>query len=136
VPEEVGTGTVLRVPGHAGEVTGTQPIVELAAGEPIIVVAEVYEDDLDRLYNGLKNPGGVSATVQARALEGSRTKPLTGHVEPDQVAQEVVHNQLLSLSPRADQDRRVVQVHVLLDPESAERARKFIGLQVDVSLKP
>ena len=136
VPEEVVTGTVLRVPGHAGEVTGTQPILELAAGDAIVVVAEVYEDDLDKLYNGLKKPEGVSAAVQARALEGSRTNPLTGHVEPDQVARLVVHNQLLSLNPRADQDRRVVQVRVLLDPESAERARKFIGLQVDVLLKP
>jgi HlyD family secretion protein len=136
VPEKVVSATVLRVPGHAGEVTGTQPIVELAADEAIVVVAEVYESDLDRLYNGLKKPGGVSAALQARALEGSRTNPLTGHVEPDQVARLVIHNQLLSLNPRADQDRRVVQVRVLLDSESAERARKFIGLQVDVLLKP
>jgi HlyD family secretion protein len=136
VPEEVATATILRVPGHAGQVTGTQPIVELAAGDPIVVVAEVYESDLDRLYNGLKKPEGVPATVQARALEGSKTNPLTGQVEPDQVARLVVHNQMLSLSPRADQDRRVVQVRVLLDSQSAERARKFIGLQVDVLLKP
>ena len=136
VPEEVVTGTVLRVPGHAGEVTGTQPILELAAGDAMVVVAEVYEDDLDKLYNGLKKPGKVPATVQARALEGSRTNPLTGHVEPDHVARLVVHNQLLSLNPRADQDRRVIQVRVLLDSASAERARKFIGLQVDVLLKP
>jgi HlyD family secretion protein len=136
VPEDVVVGTVLRVPGHAGEVTGTQPILELAAGDSIVVVAEVYEDDLDKLYSGLKKPAGVPAAVQARALEGSRTNPLTGHVEPDQVAQLVVHNQMLSLNPRADQDRRVVQVRVLLDPESAERARKFIGLQVNVMLKP
>jgi HlyD family secretion protein len=136
VPDEVVTGTVLRVPGHAGQVTGTQPILELAAGDSIVVVAEVYEDDLDKLYSGLKKPEGVPAFVQARALEGSRTKPLTGKVEPDQVARLVVHNQMLSLNPRADQDRRVVQVRVLLDPESAEHARKFIGLQVNVLLKP
>jgi HlyD family secretion protein len=136
VPDEVATATVLRVPGRAGQVTGTQPILELAAGDPVVVVAEVYEDDLDKLYNGLKKPEGVSAAVQARALEGSRTNPLTGHVESDQVARLVAHNQLLSLNPRADQDRRVVQVRVLLDPESAERARKFIGLQVNVLLKP
>jgi HlyD family secretion protein len=136
VPDEVVTATVLRVPGHAGQVTGTQPIVELAAGDSIVVVAEVYESDLDKLYNGLKKSSGVSATVQARALEGSRTNPLTGHVEPDQVARLVAHNQMLSLNPRADQDRRVIQVRVLLDSASAERARKFIGLQVDVLLKP
>ena len=136
VPDEVVTATVLRVPGHAGQVTGTQPIVELAAGDSIVVVAEVYESDLDKLYNGLKKSSGVSATVQARALEGSRTNPLTGHVEPDHVARMVVHNQLLSLNPRADHDQRVVQVRVLLDPESAERARKIIGLQVNVLLKP
>jgi HlyD family secretion protein len=136
VPDEVMTGTVLRVPGHAGQVTGTQPILELAAGEPIVILAEVYEDDLDKLHNGLKKPEGVPALVQARALEGSHTKPLTGKVEPDHVARLVVHNQMLSLNPRADQDRRVVQVRVLLDPESAERARKFIGLQVNVLLKP
>ena len=74
--------------------------------------------------------------VLAGALEGSRTKPLTGHVEPDQVARVVIHNQLLSLNPRADQDRRIVKVRVLLDPESADRARKLIGLQVNVLLKP
>jgi HlyD family secretion protein len=136
VPDEVATATVLRVPGHAGQLTGTQPVLELAAGDSIVVVAEVYESDLDKLYNGLKKPEGVSAAVQARALEGSRTNPLTGRVEPDQVARLVVHNQLLSLNPRADQDRRVVQVRVLLDPESAERARKFIGLQVNVLIKP
>jgi HlyD family secretion protein len=136
VPEEVVTATVLHVSGHAGEVTGTQPILELAAGVPIIVVAEVYEDDLDKLYNGLKKAEGVPAVVQARALEGSRANPLTGHVDRDEVARLVAHNQLLSLNPRADQDRRVVQVRVLLDPESAERARHFIGLQVNVLLKP
>jgi ABC exporter DevB family membrane fusion protein len=136
VPEEVVTATVLRVPGHAGQVTGTQPILELAANDAIVVEAEVYESDLDRLYNGLKKPEGVPATVQARALEGSKTNPLTGQVQPDQVGRLVVHNQLLSLSPRADQDRRVVPVRVLLDSQSAERARKFIGLQVDVLLKP
>jgi HlyD family secretion protein len=136
VPDEVGTATVLRVPGHAGQLTGAQPILELAAGDPIVVVAEVYEDDLDKLANGLKKPEGVPATVQARALEGSRTNPLTGHVVPDQVARLVAHNQLLSLNPRADEDRRVVQVRVLLDPESAQRARDLIGLQVDVLLKP
>jgi HlyD family secretion protein len=136
VPEDVVTATVLRVSGHAGQVTGTQPILELAAGDRIVVVAEVYESDLDQIYNGLKKPAGVAATVKARALEGSQTKPLTGQVEPDQVARLVVHNQLLSLDPRADQDRRVVQVRVLLDSESAERARNFIGLQVNVLLKP
>jgi HlyD family secretion protein len=136
VPDDVVTATVLRVPGHTGQATGVQPILELAAGDAIVVVAEVYEDDLDRLHNGLKKPGGVPATVQARALEGSRTKPLTGNVEPDQVSRMVVHNQLLSLNPRLDNDRRVVHVRVLLDSESAERARKFIGLQVDVLLKP
>ena len=136
VPDDVATATVIRVPGHTGQATGMQPILELAAGNAIVVMAEVYEDDLDKLYSGLKKPEGVPATVQARALEGSRTSPLTGHVEPDQVARVVVHNQLLSLNPRADQDRRVVQVRVLLDPESADRARKFIGLQVNVLLKP
>jgi HlyD family secretion protein len=136
VPEDVVNATVLRVSGHAGQVTGTQPILELAAGDRIVVVAEVYESDLDQIYSGLKKPAGVAATVKARALEGSQTRPLTGHVEPDQVARLVVHNQLLSLDPRADQDRRVVQVRVLLDSESAERARNFIGLQVNVLLKP
>ncbi len=136
VPPQVATATVLRVIGHAGQTTGTQPILELAAGDAIAVLTEVYEDDLDQLYAGLAKPEGVTARVKARALEGSKDKPLSGIVESDQVARMVAHNQLLSLNPRADQDRRVVQVRVLLDPPSADRARKYIGLQVDVLLKP
>jgi HlyD family secretion protein len=124
-------GRVLRVVGHEGDATGTQPILHLADTDAMVVIAEVYETDMQQLDAWL-NESPVRATITSRAL----SKPLTGEVKHNQLAHMVGKNQVFSLNPRQDVDRRVVEVRVDILPESLELASRYTGLEVQVEFQP
>jgi HlyD family secretion protein len=124
-------GTVLRVIGQPGSPTGSQPILELGAGGGMIVRAEVYVTDVRLLADWLRQ-GPVSAEVTSSALPG----PLQGQLQGrESIARTTAKGNLVSLSPRADADRRVVEARIDLDPASTEQALRFVGLEVDVRLE-
>jgi HlyD family secretion protein len=124
-------GRILKVIGHEGDATGNQPIFQLADTRAMVVVAEVYETDIKELDAWLSESPGV-ATITSRALE----KPLTGKVHRDQIAHMISKNQLYSMNPREDIDRRVVEVRVDIDPDSVELASRYVGLEVQVEFQP
>jgi HlyD family secretion protein len=124
-------GQVLKVIGHEGDTTGTQPIFQLADTGAMVVIAEVYETDIHELDAWLSEAPGV-ATITSRALG----KPLTGEVHRNQIAHLIARNQLFSLNPREDADRRVVEVRVDVRPDSVELASRYVGLEVQVELQP
>jgi HlyD family secretion protein len=124
-------GRILKLIGHEGDVTGSQPILQLADTGSMVVVAEVYETDMQQLDAWL-NDSPVVATITCRAL----AKPLTGEVKRRQITHMVGKNQLFSLNPRQDIDRRVVEVRVDLQPESTELASHYVGLEVQVEFQP
>lgn len=125
-------GQVLKVIAHEGDPTGTQPILQLADTGTMVVVAEVYETDIQELDAWLDR-GGVTALITSRALPG---EPLHGEVRRDQIARLIARNQLFSMNPREDIDRRVVEVRVNVRPDSAERAARYVGLEVQVEFQP
>jgi HlyD family secretion protein len=123
-------GTILKLIAREGHVTGAQPILEMSGGDGMVVVAEVYETDIGLLHQWLER-GPVSLDVTSEAL----TQPLHATLKSkDEVAGMIARNELFSLNPRADQDRRVVDVRGELDAESTKRAASLVGLQVNVKL--
>jgi HlyD family secretion protein len=124
-------GQVLKVIGHEGDATGVQPIFQLADIGAMVVMAEVYETDIQAL-DGWLNDSPVLATITSRALR----KPLRGEVHRHQIARLIEKNQVFSLNPREDIDRRVVDVRVDVRPDSVELASRYVGLEVQVEFQP
>jgi HlyD family secretion protein len=124
-------GKVLKVIGHEGDVTGTQPIVQLADTSAMEVIAEVYETDIQQLDAWLSESPGV-VTITSRALG----QPLTGEVQRRQITHLIGKNQMFSLNPRQEFDRRVVEVRVAVRPDSVELASRYVGLEVQVEFQP
>jgi HlyD family secretion protein len=124
-------GTVLKVIGHEGDATGTQPILQLADTSAMLVIAEVYETDIQALDAWL-GESPVQATITSRALG----KPLTGEVHRHQRTHLLAKSLVFSLNPREDIDRRVVEVRVDVRPDSIELASRYVGLEVQVEFQP
>ena len=124
-------GRVLKVIGHEGDSTVSQPIFQLADTSAMVVIAEVYETDIQALDAWL-GESPVQTTITSRALG----KPLTGEVQRDQIAHLIAKNQVFSLNPRDDIDRRVIEVRVDVRPDSVELASRYVGLEVQVEFQP
>jgi HlyD family secretion protein len=124
-------GRIMKVISHEGDATGNQPMFQLADTRAMVVIAEVYETDIKELDAWLSESPG-RATITSRALE----KPLTGEVRRDQVTRMIAKNDLFSMNPREDIDRRVVEVRVDIQPDSLELAARYVGLEVEVEFQP
>ena len=99
-----------------------------AAG--MTVVAEVYESDVERLREWVRQ-----SPVAAEAADPALPKPLTGVVRTEHdVSRMIARNQVFPGRPREDIDRRVVEVVIHLDEESSKLAARYVGLQVTVTL--
>ena len=123
-------GTVLQIVGNEGDPTGSGPILYLAAGTGMVVVAEVYATDVHKIRRA-KNLVKVQVEVTGEALGEGVT--LHGHIPNEgAIGLSVARNSVVGFSPRSDSDRRVIEVRVELDDESAKRATKFVGLEVEV----
>jgi HlyD family secretion protein len=124
-------GRVLKVIGHEGDVTGNQPIFQVADINEMVVIAEVYETDVQAIEAWFSN-SRVRTTITSRALG----KHLAGEAQVNQITHLISRNQLFSLNPREDIDRRVVEVCVDVLPESVELASSYVGLEVQVEFQP
>jgi HlyD family secretion protein len=124
-------GRILKVIGHEGDATGNQPIVQLADTDAMVAIAEVYETDIHELDTWLSKPP-VLATITSNALG----KPLTGEVQRGQITHLIAKNQMFSLNPREDVDRRVFEVRVEIRPDSVELASHYVGHEVRVEFQP
>jgi HlyD family secretion protein len=123
-------GTVVQVVGNEGDPTGAGPILTLAAGGGMVVVAEVYATDIHKL-RAAKSLDKIEVEVSGEAL--GKKIYLHGRIgSGDAIGLSVARNNVVGFSPRSDSDRRVIEVRVDLDPESANTAAKFVGLEVEV----
>jgi HlyD family secretion protein len=123
-------GTVVQIVGNEGDPTGAGPILTLAAGAGMVVVAEVYAADIYKL-RAAKSLDRIEVEVTGQAL--GEKMVLHGRIAgSDAIGLSVARNNVVGFSPRSDSDRRVIEVRVELDEESAKRAAKFVGLEVEV----
>ena len=112
-------GQVLEVLAHAGEISSGAVLAmgDLAA---MVATAEVDQADVPRLKLG----DAASVQVLDQAVAGKVTR----------IGSVVGKNQLTNIDPRALQDRRVLKVTIALD--QPEPARRFVNMEVDVTIKP
>jgi HlyD family secretion protein len=112
-------GQVLDVLAHAGEISSGAVLAmgDLAA---MVATAEVDQADVPRLKLG----DAASVQVLDQAVAGKVTR----------IGSVVGKNQLTNIDPRALQDRRVLKVTIALD--QPEPARRFVNMEVDVTIKP
>jgi HlyD family secretion protein len=112
-------GQVLELLAHAGEIS-SGPVLAMADLAAMVATAEVDQTDLPRLKLG----DVASVQILNQAVTGKVTR----------IGSVVGKNQLTNIDPRALQDRRVVKVSIALD--SPEPARRFVNMEVDVTIKP
>jgi multidrug resistance efflux pump len=126
-------GTVLKIFHRVGDTTSHEPILQIAAGEGMVVVAEVYATKVHVLRDWLEKGKKVNAIVTSPALGEAKLKG-TVNKEED-IAKGVARNMITGFNPRGDADRRVVEVRVALDKEAMDTASKYIGLDVEVTFE-
>ncbi len=126
------TGTVLHVAARIGQTTGIEPLLHMADTSRMGVIAEVYEGDIEQLRNWLQDK-----PVRASIEQGALPRTLRGSIDqPAAIARLIARNRVFALDPRADTDRRVVEVQIILDEADGEIAARFVGMQVTVLLEP
>ncbi|HXT60830.1 MAG TPA: HlyD family efflux transporter periplasmic adaptor subunit [Pirellulales bacterium] len=113
-------GEILKLMLSEGETLAQQPILEMADTSRMVAVAEIYEDD------ALHVKEGARASAESEALD----KPIEGTVA--YVGSMVAKNSVMSLTPTASADLRVVEARIRLEPNP--EARRLINLQVTVSI--
>ena len=122
-------GRVLRIITQQGEsipsapTGGDEGILELGNTRQMMVVAEVYESDVDLVKVGQK------VTIASR--NGAFTDILTGEVA--EVGWQIFKNNVLDDDPAANADARIVEVKIRLD--QGDRVEGLTNLQVDVRIE-
>ncbi|MGH7136666.1 MAG: efflux RND transporter periplasmic adaptor subunit, partial [Pirellulales bacterium] len=96
-------GKILKVFLNDGDTLAQQPVLQMADTDRIVAIAEVYEDDVQRI-----EPEG-RACVSSPALAA----PLLGTVTA--IGQIVAKNTVIGLDPTESTDKRVVEVRIVLD---------------------
>jgi HlyD family secretion protein len=118
-------GQILRVHTHAGERVGEDGIVALGQTDRMVVVAEVYESDLQKVRRG--------QTALITSPTNAFPKPLQGKVM--KVGHTVAKRDVLDTDPTAANDARVVEVKVLLTPTDSRQVARLTNGQVSVEIK-
>ncbi|PMB45920.1 HlyD family secretion protein [Fischerella thermalis CCMEE 5201] len=119
------SGKVLKSHAKSGEVVATSGIVEIGKTSQMCAIAEVYQTDIQKVRIGQK------ATITSTAFPGRK---LQGTVS--EIGLLVNRQNILSINPGADTDRRVVQVKIRIDnPADSQLVSGLTNLQVDVAIK-
>ena len=113
-------GVVLKIHSRVGERPGSNGVMEVGASQSMEALVEVYESDINRISLGQS----VTLTSENGGFKGT----LEGRVE--RITPQVRQRKVLSTDPTGDADARVVEVDVVLEPESAKRVTKLSGLKV------
>jgi HlyD family secretion protein len=111
-------GEVIYINTRAGEVVGTDGIVEIGQTEQMEAIAEVYQSDVGKVRLGQK------VRVSSDAISGE----LTGTVS--RIGAQVRRQTVVNTDPSTNIDARIVEVHVTLDRASSQKAAKSTNLQV------
>ncbi|MBW4633319.1 MAG: ABC exporter membrane fusion protein [Iphinoe sp. HA4291-MV1] len=116
-------GRILKIHAKTGEVNSNEGIVEIGKTSQMYVVAEVYQTDISKVRVGQK------ATITSTAFP----KKIKGTVS--EIGLQVDRQNILSVNPAADTDRRIISVKIRIDdPADSQRVAGLTNLQVDVAI--
>ncbi|MFN6558970.1 MAG: ABC exporter membrane fusion protein [Nostoc sp. ChiSLP01] len=116
-------GEILEIHTRAGEVVGSDGIVEIGQTQRMYAVAEVYQSDIS----------DVKVGQQVRVTSDSIPGELLGKVE--RIGSQVKRQTIVNTDPSTNIDARVVEVHVALDTASSKKAAKFTNLQITAEIE-
>jgi HlyD family secretion protein len=116
-------GRILKVHARVGEqITESIGIADLAPTQTMMVIAEVYESDINK----------VSVGQTAAIIGDSIPHNLTGTVM--QKGEQIIRQTVFSNQPGENLDRRVVEVKVRLNPKDIQQVVALSNLQVRVEI--
>jgi HlyD family secretion protein len=115
-------GEILKINTRMGEKVTDKGIVDLAQTDAMIVVAEIYQTDIDLVKLGQK------ATITSQSFSGE----LTGVV--DRLGSQVNRQNVFSDRPGENLDRRVIEVKIKLNPNDSKRVSSLTNLQVQAAI--
>jgi len=116
-------GQILKVHTREGEQISNQGIAELGKTQQMMVVAEVYQTDIEKIKLGQK------ASIRGQAFSGE----VQGEVA--QIGLQINRQNVFSNQPGENLDKRVIDVKILLNPEDSKKVNGFTNLQVQTEIK-
>lgn len=115
-------GQILKIHTWSGEIVSDKGIIEIGETNQMYVVAEVYENDINRVKLG------QNATITQLNLPGE----LKGTV--NHIGLLIAKKDVLNTDPAADIDARVVEVKIKLDAESSKRVTGLTNSKVKIAI--
>jgi ABC exporter DevB family membrane fusion protein len=131
-------GTILEVYSRQGEHVANTPILQVGDLRQMVCVAEVHEENLKDLeVNAVPDSAGDGKLVPARDYvvtirSAALEQDLHGKVV--EIGRLIGAPALRDPNPLAQTDRRTVRIRIELDEASTAIARRFVQLQVNVSI--
>ena len=117
-------GKILKIHARTGEVISTSGFAEIGKISQMFVVAEVYQTDIQKVRLGQK--ATITSPAISQALQGTVSE----------IGWQVDKQNIFSLNPGSDTDRKIVKVKIRLDnPADSQRVARLTNLQVDVAIK-
>jgi HlyD family secretion protein len=115
-------GRILKVHARLGEKLGDVGIAELGQTQQMVAVAEIYQTDITKVQMG------QSAVVTSSAFEGEL------HGTVSEIGLQVNRQNVFTMQPGENLDRRVIEVKIRLTPEDSKRIASLTNLQVQVAI--
>jgi HlyD family secretion protein len=116
-------GQILEIYTQPGEIVSSQGIAALARTEQMYAIAEIYDTDIAKVRVG--QPATITSEAFSGAIEGTVA----------QIGLQVGQQDIFSVNPLADTDRKVIEVKIRIDdPEARERIANLTNLQVQVAI--
>jgi HlyD family secretion protein len=116
-------GVVFKINTRPGETVGNNGILELGEVKEMTVVAEVYQTNISKIKEG----------QVVKITSSSLPDDLIGKV--DTIGWQIQRQNVINADPTENIDSRIVEVRIILDPESSQKAAKFTNLQVKAIFK-
>jgi HlyD family secretion protein len=121
-------GQILRINTQIGEQVNTQQgIVELASTQQMYAIAEIYETDVAKVRKGQR----VTLSTDYGGFQGD----VRGTVEHIglQIGRKTIQD-TSSTNPTTDQDARVVEVTIRINPGDSRRVARFTNMLVQTKI--
>ncbi|MDJ0746736.1 MAG: ABC exporter membrane fusion protein [Xenococcaceae cyanobacterium MO_167.B27] len=116
-------GQILKIHSYPGETIDEQHgIAELGQTDKMVVVAEVYQTDINKVRLG--QTALITSEVISEELQGT-----VSEIDLQVSKQKVFSNQ-----PGENLDRRVVEVKIRLTPEDSQKVASLTNLQVQTAI--
>ena len=116
-------GQILEIYTHPGELVANEGIAILGQTDQMMVVADVYQNDVAEIQTG--QPAEITSPAIPDLLQGS----------VERVGLRVQRQQVVNEDPAVNIDAKVVEVHIRLDEASSQKVASLTDLQVTAAIR-